>query len=194
MRVTDHLEHHLGLIEEAWSTNAAGEKLPFSVVRLPGGPLKDRKVFATVGLSDHALTSNSSSKLIRQELIFIAPASFGDRNIPALLQQVGMETLEGHTALLRGEVLGPRGRLFEAGEMEALYVSIPVYLPESFAAFKRDDGETVIMAWLVPVSGTEATLIKQHSWEAFEDELVKNDPDLSDPERRSLLIAAVSRN
>jgi Suppressor of fused protein (SUFU) len=168
--------------------------MPFAVVRLPGGPLKDRKVFATVGLSDHILRSKSSSKPIRQELIFIAPASFGDRSIPALLQQVGMQALEGHTALLRGEVLGPHGRLFKTGEMEALYVSIPVYLPESFAAFKRDDGETVILAWLVPVSGAEATLVKRHGWEAFEDELVKNDPDLSDPERRSLLIAAASPN
>jgi Suppressor of fused protein (SUFU) len=194
MRVTDHLEHHLGLVEEGWSTNAAGERVPFAVVRLPGGPLEDRKVFATVGLSDHILRSKSSSKPIRQELIFIAPASFGDRSIPALLQQVGMQALEGHTALLRGEVLGPHGRLFKTGEMEALYVSIQGVLAGVLCGLQarwrwdRDPG------LVVPVSGAEATLVKRHGWEAFENEIVKNDPDLSDPERRNLLIAAASPN
>jgi hypothetical protein len=36
--------------------------------------------------------------------------------------------------------------------------------------------------------------VKRHGWEAFENEIVKNDPDLSDPERRNLLIAAASPN
>ncbi len=195
MRITDHLERHLGSIEQGWSTSATGEKVPFSVVRLSGGlVLKNRKVFATVGLSDHILTSRGSTKRIRQELVFIAPVAFGDRSIPALLQQVGLQALQRHRALLRGDVLGPRGLLFEHGEMEALYVSIPVYLPEPFASFERTAGETVIMAWLVPISGAEAAFVEQHGWEAFEDQLAREDPDLSDPERRGMLTAAASRH
>ena len=73
--------------------------------------------------------------------------------------------------------------------MEALYVGIPVYLPEAFATFKREDGDTSVVAWLVPISAAEARFVDRRGWEAFEDELVKHDPDLSDPHRPSIVPA-----
>jgi hypothetical protein len=194
MTILDHLEQHLGPIEEGWSTNASGFKLPFIVARLPGGPLEDMKVFATAGLSDHLLTSRVSSKVIRQELAFVVQASFGDRNIPGLLQQVGMNALEKHTAYLRGDVVGPYGRLFDVGEMEALYVGIPVCLPPSFESFTRKDGEITVMAWVVPISASESAFVRRNGWEAFEDELARLQPDLSDPARRSIATADTTKN
>jgi hypothetical protein len=194
MTILDHLEQHLGPIEEGWSTNASGLKLPFLVARLPGGSIEGTKVFATAGLSDHLLTSRTSSKVIRQELAFVVRASFGDRNIPGLLQQVGMNALEKHTAYLRGDVIGPYGRLFEVGEMEALYVGIPVYLPSSFESFTRDDGETTVLAWVIPISASETAYVRRCGWGAFEDELTRLQPDLSDPTRRSIATAEVCSN
>ena len=188
MTIVDHLEQHLGLIEEAWSTDAADNKAPLNVVRLPGGPLAGCKVFATVGLNLHELKCPRSSTLIRQELVFLAANSFGDQNVPGLLQQVGREALESHTALLRGDVLGPRGRLFQDGEMEALYVSVPAYFPESFAAFTPQEGLTIVIAWLVPVTAGEAAFVTRFGWSAFEDNLASSQPDLCDPTRPGLFV------
>lgn len=183
MTILDHLENHLGPIEGGWSKAPAGQQTSVTVVRLGGGQLKGCRVFATVGLSNHTLASRVSSKLIRQELVFIAKGEFGDRNIPGLLDQAAVEAIETHKAYLRGDILGPRGPLFNEGAMEALYVGIPVYLADSFASFRRDDGDTTVLAWLVPIAAGEARFVATAGWEAFEDELVKLDPDLADPLR-----------
>lgn len=186
MTILDHLEAYLGPIETGWSPEAfAREAKGLTVARL-AGKLGESKAFATVGLSSHVLTSRASEKRIRQELVFIAQASFGDRNIPALLEQVAQEAVRSHSAYLRGDVIGPRGRLFDAGEMTALYVAIPVYLPNAFASFERDDGETTIVAWLFPITDDEARFVATHGWSAFEDQLEAHDPDLTDPLRESL--------
>ncbi|MEU4249540.1 suppressor of fused domain protein [Amycolatopsis sp. NPDC026612] len=42
------------------------------------------------------------------------------------------------------------------------------------------------MVWLVPVSRAEAAYVGSHGWRAFEDELVRHDPDLLDPGRAEL--------
>jgi hypothetical protein len=194
MTVVDHLEKHLGLIEAAWSNDASDKGTSIKVVRLSGGPLQGRKVFATVGLSDHKLASRTSAKTIRQELILIVRGDFGDRNIPGLLQQVAREALQAHTAYLRGDVLGPRGALFDESLMEALYFAIPVYFSDSFASFRRDDGDTAVLVWLVPISPSEAHFVANNGWEAFEDELVKQDPDLTDPRRPPLALPAASEH
>ena len=67
--------------------------------------------------------------------------------------------------------------------MEAMYVAIPVYLPDDFAVY---DDEQIVIAWLVPISPSEADFVKSHGWGVFEKCLVKADPDLTDIFRPSL--------
>jgi hypothetical protein len=71
--------------------------------------------------------------------------------------------------------------------MEALYVSIPVYLPDSFATYESPTGIACAFAWLVPITSQEAKFAIANGWEAFEDKLASVDPDLLDLERKSVV-------
>ncbi len=102
-----------------------------------------------------------------------------------LLQQIGMEALAADRPLLRGDVIGPRGELFAGSGLEAVYVAIPVYLPDEFAVCD-EDGTEIVIAWLVPISSSETQYVREHGWRAFEDRLVESDPDLTDVFRASL--------
>jgi hypothetical protein len=96
-----------------------------------------------------------------------------------------MEALNGNRALLRGEVLGPQGPLLPGSLMEALYVGIPVYFPDEFGSCAVG-GDSVVIAWLIPISKSEATYVADHGWPAFEKRLVEIDPDLTDVFRSSM--------
>lgn len=173
----DHLERFLGEIEVGWSGTPEAPDTSFQVVRFArrafGGV-----VFATIGLSKHELRSRVSAKRIRQELMMIVPSP-ADRRAPGLLQQVAGEAVESGDAILRGDVIGPRGRLFDGSEMEALYAAAPVYLPDDFAVFVARP-TNVAIGWLVPISHSEAHFILSRGWSEFESKLAELDPDLVD--------------
>jgi hypothetical protein len=101
--------------------------------------------------------------------------------VPSLLQQVGLEVLSSGEAVLRGDVIGPRGPLFAMSNMEALYAAVPVYLPDSFAQV-----EDVVLIWLVPISRSEAKFVAERGWPAFEERLSDVDPNLTDVDRRPM--------
>lgn len=128
-----------------------------------------------------------SEKEIHQELIFVSESSIGDINIPAILQQVGMMILQKNNALLRGDVIGPFGPLFNNSKLEALYSSIPVYFPDAFHTFRMSDNSSIVMTWLFPITSEEATFIKEIGWSNFEDILEDIDPDLIDLNRESII-------
>jgi hypothetical protein len=183
--LVQHLEAHLGSICKGWSRGEDLEDQGFQVVSFEGAPVEDAAVFATLGVSNFPLRSRVSGKEIRQEFVFLAGRSFGVRNIPAVLQSIGREVIRTGDALLRGDVLGPRGPLFESSELEALYVAIPVYFPATFATCLTAE-YAISLAWLVPITALEAEYVATHGWSAFEDRLVDDDPDLLDFERRGL--------
>lgn len=169
----------MGLIDVGWTHNADGEKQPFQVVRFRETPVREAVTFSTLGLSRYELHSPVSGKHIRHELILSVPASSAEGAVPGVLQQVAQEAIASGHAYLRGDVIGTRGALFEGSLLEALYVAIPVYYPDSFAVYSGPEGDIVI-AWLVPISSHEATFVKQVGWQAFEDCLDSNAPDLID--------------
>lgn len=60
---------------------------------------------------------------------------------------------------------------FGSCPMTALYAASHVCLPPGFAAC--DTGTTtVVMTWLVPITGTEAPYVHARGWPAFEDALL----------------------
>jgi hypothetical protein len=184
MSLVDHLEAHLGRIERGWLESPDGDKMGFSVVECR--PTAGHRWFSTLGLSNFALRCPRSSKIIRLELVFAAPESFGARNIPALMQNVGAEAIGLERAYLRGEVIGPRGSLLDGLPFTALYVAMPAYFPDSFHAF-QDDNRTVVFAWLVPIMDSEAEFVAKRGWSEFEDVLEAKDPDLLDFCRRAVV-------
>lgn len=185
MALVEHLERYLGAIDVGWKTDADGSALPFQVVRYTRGAGPDTVAFSTLGLSRFGLRSPTSGREIRHELLMVVPESLKDGPVPGLLQQVGMGALKSGRALLRGDLIGPHGPLFPGSSMEALYVAMPAYFPDEFASCV-EDGQAVAIAWLIPVSVTEAKYLAVHGWDAFEDRLVERDPDLTDVYRASL--------
>jgi hypothetical protein len=181
-----HLESHLGRIDVGWN-HADGTAWEFQVLRFVGGPIANTVTYTTLGLSDNPLPSPVSAKQVRHELLFMARPAFCDRNIPAILHQVGTEAISSARPYLRGEVIGPRRTLIPGTDMTGLYVALPAYLPDSFALYKSPDGISCIFAWLVPITSNEAEFSKTKGWEAFEDRLASIDPDLLDLNRRSIV-------
>ncbi|MFP5114839.1 suppressor of fused domain protein [Bacillaceae bacterium C204] len=181
------LEDYLGTIECGWTNDDRGERLPVQIAKYSKGPYSGTKTFSTLGLNKVSLTSYVSGKQIWQELIFVSYSNIGNLNIPALLAQVSQMALDSRKAFLRGDVIGPNGPIFDDSNLEALYVTIPGYFPDSFDAFKVDDKKTIIMAWLIPITSKEAEFIRQNGWEEFEDKLEELDPDLIDIKRESII-------
>ncbi|MFJ6267117.1 suppressor of fused domain protein [Lysinibacillus xylanilyticus] len=183
----EFLEGHLGEIEYGWDKDSEGNKLPFQIVKYKKGPFAGTVTYSTLGLSKQNLVSPISKKEIRQELIFVSYANFGDKNIPGILQNVGLQAINNNIAYLRGDVIGPYGKLFEHSSFEALYASIPVYFPETFQAFKVDGDLPIIQTWLFPITFDEAKFIKENGWDEFENRLVELDPDLVDFKRQNII-------
>lgn len=176
--LVEHLERHFGQIECGWSVSADGDPMAFQVVRFRGTGVAKPVPYGTLGLSKIPLISPVSGKEIRQELIFLAPPEFGDRNIPAILQNVAAEALGLERAYLRGDLIGPRSKLFDGLAFTALYVSVPVYFPDSLQTFVDDGGRAIVFAWLVPITGSEAKFVEAHGWGEFEEVLEHQNPDL----------------
>lgn len=84
-------------------------------------------------------------------------------------------------------MIGPAGALVPGSGLTALYVTMPSYFPRDFATFSGDHGEVVI-AWLVPISDREADYLSTHGWDAFEDRLVEQDPDLVNFHRPTMIL------
>lgn len=182
-----HLEAHLGAISGGWSQDSQGQKLPFQVVLFESGPIPGTRTLTTLGLSDARLSIGEAGKRVRQELVMLVRDDLGYRNLPFVLQQVALEALAKDRGYLRGEVIGPRGELIQGSALEALYVAVPVYFPDEFHVFRPAVGEPIVFAWLVPVTAQEAQFIRERGWAEFEDELEKQDPDLLDFLRVSMM-------
>ena len=139
-----------------------------------------------LGLSHHEHPGSTQGKLIRQEFIMIVPESLTQESpVPGILQKVGGEVLERGEALLRGEVIGPKGPIFSGSQLEALYSAIPVYLPDEFGVC-HCDGMEVLIFWLVPITHDEAHCVLNKGWRAFENQLITQQPDLCDLSRGSI--------
>lgn len=185
MGLVEHFEQHLGRIESGWSKNADGAAMPFQVVRFlnPAGP--GTIGFATLGLSRHELHGSQPDQTIRCELLMLVLDGWRDGPIPGIMQQVGRDILSNHHAPLRGEVIGPYGPLVGSSQLEALYAALPVYLPDSFATYE-DDGEQIVIIWLIPISAGEAEFVTDSGWSEFENALSDTDLQLMDLNREVL--------
>ncbi|NOU68829.1 hypothetical protein GC096_32945 [Paenibacillus sp. LMG 31461] len=155
---TDFLEKHMGKIQYGWTSNESNQKLPFQIVKYAGGPFSGTVSYSTLGLSNEELRSSVSGKQIRQELIFTSYAFHGDNNIPGILQQIGQQALKNKTAFLRGDVIGPYGQLFDKSELEALYVTCPVYFPDEFQTYTTENKTSIVQSWIVPITSKEGTI------------------------------------
>ena len=182
-----HLERHLGTMEGGISGAATG--LPISIGLFEQLPLRGSVAYATLGLSHHHFVgAGRDGQDLRMELLAMLNAGPRARLFPALVVDVASEMLKSHRALVRGDVIGPRGPLWEDSRLEALYVTAPVYFDDSFAAVALGNGTDCVIAWLVPISVREAAFVGTHGWRRFEQLLAAENPDLLDPDREEMAL------
>jgi len=181
-----HLERHLGTMAGGIGGETTG--LPISICLFDQIPLRGSVAYVTLGLSGHRLDgAGRDGQDVRMELLAMLNAGPRARLFPAIVVDVVSDVLKSHRALLRGEVIGPRGPLWASSQLEALYVTAPVYFEDSFAKVAMGDGSECIIAWLVPITLREAAFVATHGWRRFEELLASEDPDLLDPERDEMV-------
>lgn len=180
--VLAHMESFLGPIDGGWSESASGERLPFKVLRFAGAPIPGATTYTTLGVSDVALTI-PDGRLVRQEFVFSAYERFGSAQIVTMLHDVAVDLVSRGGALLRGSVCAATFEL--PGVASELYSAIPVFFPDEFQAWRGSDPPTVFV-WLVPITTAERHFVEAKGWEAFEQLLEAQDPDLLDLNRPAL--------
>lgn len=105
-----------------------------------------------------------------------------------VLEYVAGRLISSGQAVLRGDVLRLPMPLTPGGSMTALYAAIPVYFDEAFASVVLENGSDAAIVWLVPIGNREAEFVEEEGWEAFEQELVRQDPDLLDLSRSEMAL------
>jgi hypothetical protein len=186
LRILHHLETYIGKIDGAWSEFAAGSKAQFQVLKFERQPVQTAVTCCTLGLSENVLKQIDGS-VCRQELIFCCYESCFNEDVPALLASLGEEILGSGNAVARGQAL-TLNDIWSNGcsNINSLYCTSPVYFPPSLSKFDGSVPPTIFV-WLVPIFKEEAQFISTHGWEAFEEELEENDPDLMNFKRERFI-------
>ncbi|MBL8298440.1 MAG: suppressor of fused domain protein [Rhodanobacteraceae bacterium] len=176
--LVQHLEKYLGEIQAGWSP-VTGGAASFQVVQFRGIP--DLSCFSTLGLSNYVLPSRNNGKSIRCELVMIAKKEGG--LLASLLSEVGEELINAGSALLRGDVIGPKGALFDDAQMTALYATAPTFLPNDFGTCQVANLGPVVLIWLIPITTREAAIVSSRGWDYFEARMADVNPDFFDMHR-----------
>ncbi|MFF8280636.1 suppressor of fused domain protein [Streptomyces lateritius] len=189
--LVEHFEARLGGLVGAWSAREGAPEGAPQVGYFTGGHLAGVQSYATVGLHATPLLSRTTGRHLHLELVGSNLPVPGDETgpFPGVLEYVAERLLAGREAVLRGDVLRLPMALTPGGAMTALYAAMPVYYDDDFASVVLENGSDVAVVWLVPVTSAEADFVERRGWEAFEHELVRQDPDLLDLNRAGIGLA-----
>ncbi|WP_223936230.1 suppressor of fused domain protein [Arthrobacter sp. StoSoilB5] len=182
----EHLEHFLGRIQGG---GPAGKTPEGNVVSLAvyepvseGGSVH----YSTIGLSKLVRFSIAEGGETSTELLMTSSRPEASSVMGSILVQVTGESLESGEPLSAGDVIGPRGRMFDGSEMEAIFVRAPEHLPEAFSPLRVGD-QDIQFLWLVPITGPEAQYINEHGVGAFESIVKQQRPAFEDVHRQSVI-------
>ncbi|MDB5801458.1 MAG: hypothetical protein JWL63_2397 [Rhodocyclales bacterium] len=174
MSLPEHYERHLGEISHGWSDEKQAHGI--QVVSFEGQPELGTRTFATLGLSRH-IVAMSGTRQIRQELLMSAHDAFSADAVAGLVLSLAEYILERGKAFLRGEVIGPGAPVIAGATLAAIYVTNPSPFDKTLAEFVSEP-EATVFAYLVPITGAEASLVREHGWSWFEDQLEQQNPDI----------------
>ena len=172
----EHYERHLGKIVRGWSDEKQTHGI--QVVNFKDQPEFGVATFATLALSQCVLNL-SGTRQIRQELLVSANAAFSSDAVAGFVLSLAEYVAERGKALLRGEVIGPGTPVIARSTLTAVYVTNPSPFHRSLTEFASEPPATVF-AYLVSITGAEASLVREHGWTWFENQLEQQNPDIWD--------------
>lgn len=183
MELIAHLEKHLGPIRDGWKDSNSAHKI--TVARFANMPYEKASTYATLGLSDY-IAPLGDGRPCSQELLFAARDEYPPGQIASFLLTFA-ESLHGRKqALERGDVIGPAQPLISGVTANSVYASMPVIFSPELATFRNQQGQPVVIVWLIPLVPKEAELVRSVGWNRFEDLLEAANPDLLDLNRSSV--------
>ncbi|MHB9861203.1 suppressor of fused domain protein [Streptomyces sp. YIM S03343] len=134
------------------------------------------------------LTSRMSDRHQHLELLACGRPVPGDEHgpLPGVLEWVADRLVASGEAVLRGDVVPLPMPLIPGGAMTALYAALPVCFDDEFASVVLENRVETSVVWLVPIGTAEVAFVRENGWTAFEEELVRQDPDLLDLNRAEM--------
>jgi hypothetical protein len=183
----DHLEGRLGRMGGAWSARDGAPEGSPQVAWFRNGQLPQVQAFATIGLFRTPLRVQTSDRHYHLELLACDYVNDGEESgpLPGVVEFVAERIVQGGHAVLRGDVI-PLPVPLPGGSKTALYAALPVYFNDDFFSVTIENGSDVAIVWLVPITSAEADFVRVKGWQAFEQALAAQDPDLVDLNRAGL--------
>lgn len=184
--LVEHLERWLGQMVGGWRVDDPQfGGLAFQVFRHGGNAVPQSAAYVTVGVNRYLGGRSLDGHPISQELMLLLPDDLVDADRAAFdaLADAGFAVLRDGP-FLRGQVVPTRAEPLLAAGKPFLYVTLPVFFDDRFAV-AHQDGQPVVIAWVVPVTAAEQQYVTTYGWEAFEALLLHEDPDLVDLYRPS---------
>jgi len=176
-----HYEFSLGTVSRGWSDEKSKYKV--QIICFNNCPESDTSTLATLGMSDYALKSRRFPA-IQQELLVSANEGTDLTQLAGFLMSFAESLIESERALLRGEVVGPGNFILSNSRLNCIFVTNPSPLPEALIKHVRDD---LIFVYLIPIYLSEAQIARERGWSFFEEELERQNPDIWDFGRRSMV-------
>ncbi|MFJ6011747.1 suppressor of fused domain protein [Streptomyces sp. NPDC092952] len=188
-KLIDHLEGRLGRMGGAWPARDGAHGGCPQVAWFQGGRLPRVQAFATIGLFRTPLRAGTSERHHHLELLACDYAGEDGREagpLPSVVEFVAERMVQAEHAVLRGDVIPLPTPL--PGGKTALYAALPVCFDDDFRSVTIENGSDVAIVWLIPITTAEADFVHEKGWQAFEQELVAQDPDLIDLDRAGIAL------
>lgn len=141
--------------------------------------------YMTLGMSNWALRSHTSSENIYQEIILIVKKNQVSMGVQNVLYDIAIRPTTTGFAYLRGDTVD--APFPSISGKSHVYFSVPVYVTDGFYTYANDIGMETVFSWAIPVSNDERDFITRSGWEEFEDLLERENPALEDLLRPSIL-------
>lgn len=147
------------------------------------GPCRGVTSYATIGLSEHETGWQNNNKSLRVELLGACDAK--EEIFPNILTTTAFEIMQSRKCSYGDIIQNVMSKYNPGLEMKHVYLTNP-FLWERFETLEFGDR---FVTWLliVPVSDKEKDYAIKNGWEALEDEFEKNNIDIFDLKRKSII-------
>ncbi len=181
-RIKGHIDFHCGNSPEDYFKEHGTD---LSVAKFVNVPDNNFVTHLSLGLASHVLKQKKSGSKVRQELLICIKPEYEKLPWQDIIFSVGSLMMRDHNALMRGQVLGPRGLLFPERpkiKMTSLLCSYPAFFREEFCQVEQMDIPTFFVE-LIPITTAESKFISEKGWSKFFDRIDNGEVDILNLER-----------